>query len=346
MAMPVSVVLALVLAASLATSASAQPTLQSALALYAAASYDDALRSLDALGEGTLDASDRAVVAQHRMLCLMALGQTEAAEAAAAAVIEHQPTFTLSAREASPRVRALFEAQRQRLVPARARKAYAEAKQAYDAGAFAEARDGFTTLAAWLAADEVSGLDASLADLRTLTDGFAALSAAALERQSAARDLATVQAAMAAVRDPRPLAAPPAPLDSGAAQAVAAAPAATAPAPVAGGAPPPFTPLDIYTYDWRSPDVVPPTPIDQPLSGWWGSMGEPAPGTRLGVVDVTVDATGRVTDVAIYQSVNRVYDAVLLESVRRWKYQPATRGGRPVKYRRVMGVVSGAPAAR
>jgi hypothetical protein len=43
----------------------------------------------------------------------------------------------------------------------------------------------------------------------------------------------------------------------------------------------------------------------------------------------------------MYQSANRIYDAVLLESVKQWRYRPATKDGRPVKYRRVTGVVSG-----
>lgn len=336
MSLRAPVVAAFVIVLAVASHAGAQPALQTALALYAAASYDEALSALEGLAVETLDAHDRAVVDQHRMLCLMAIGRAEAAEAAAAAVIEAQPAFTLSPHEVSPRVRALFEAQRQRLVPGLARRAYAEARRAYDAGAYEEARDRFTALATWLAADGVVALDPSLADLRTLTDGFTTLSSAAIAQQASARDLATVQAAMAAVRDPRPLGARAVPATA------AAEPDTAPPAP----APPPFTPLDIYTYDWRSADVVPPAPIEQPLSGWWGAMGEPAPGTRLGVVDLTIDATGRVVDAAISRSVNRIFDAVLLESVRQWRYHPATRGGRPVTYRRLTDVVSGAGPVR
>ena len=317
MARRIPLLIGFLLAAS-APVAQAQPSLQAALVLYAAASYEDALRALDAVRAADLGPADRALIEQHRMLCLMALGETAAAEAAAAALIEAQPAFTLAPREASPRVRGMFDAQRRRLVPEISRRAYTAAKRAYDAGAYDEAREGFATLGAWLASEDLLQLDPTLADLRTLTDGFADLTAAALQRQSAARDQATVQAARAALRDPQPI----------------------------DAAPPPFTPLDIYTYDWRSTDVVPPSPLDQPISGWWGAMGEPAPGTRLGVLDLTIDATGHVTDVAIYQSVNRVYDAVLLESARQWRYRPATRGGRAVAYRRITGVVSGPTAGR
>jgi TonB family protein len=77
------------------------------------------------------------------------------------------------------------------------------------------------------------------------------------------------------------------------------------------------------------------------VSGWWGRFGEPPPGTQLGAIEVLVDEHGRVAEARVYLSVNRVYDAVLLESVKSWRFQPATRAGRPVKYRRITGVVSG-----
>jgi hypothetical protein len=83
-----------------------------------------------------------------------------------------------------------------------------------------------------------------------------------------------------------------------------------------------------------------PTPVAQPIEGWWGAMGAPAVGTKLGVVDLVVDEQGHVADAYIYTSVNRVYDAVLLASVKHWQFQPAMRGGRAVKYRRLSGVVS------
>ena len=104
---------------------------------------------------------------------------------------------------------------------------------------------------------------------------------------------------------------------------------------------PPFAPIGIFTYDWRDKEVVPPVAVAQSVSGWWGSMGEPPAGTPLGAIDVVVDETGRVVDARIYRSANRVYDAVLLESVKQWRYRPATKDGRPVKYRRVTGVLSG-----
>lgn len=352
----------IVMGAGLALSpapSAAQAPWQPALNLYAAASYDEALQALDALDRESLDADGVVAVEQHRMLCLMALGRSAAAEQAAEALLAARPAFVLGARDASPRVRAMFDATRRRVLPALARRIYAGAKRAYDAGEHERARDEFTGLAALLADPQLAAHDASLDDLRTLTEGFRQLSASALERAprpvaaltATAFPAATITPSVAHVPafegdEPEPVEATPL-VHATPEPALALEPLAPvgAPAPeAAAGAPPvsrPFTPLDIFTYDWRDKDVVPPVPVAQPISGWWGSMGEPAPGTRLGVVDLVVDEHGKVADAFIYQSVNRVYDAVLLASVKQWQYQPATRGGRPVKYRRVTGVVSG-----
>lgn len=354
---PRRIIPALLLCGALAAPAVAQSSasLQAALDLYASASYDDALVMLDALRTQDLDATTLAGVEQHRMLCLVALGRPRDAEAAAAALLSAAPATTLDASEVPPRVRALFDTTRGRLLPALARQQYADAKRAYDAGNYGRARDGFDALQALLGSPDIDTLDPTLADLRTLTEGFAQLASAAFDRASSSRrDLETVRAAMAALRDPQPVTTllggfPPVsaeadvPLAPPAATAIAPPVVALAEgtaAPVAATGPAPFAPLDIFTYDWRDKDVVAPTPVAQPIDGWWGAMGEPAVGTKLGVVDLVVDEQGRVADAYIYQSVNRVYDAVLLASVKHWQFRPATRGGRAVKYRRLTGVVS------
>jgi hypothetical protein len=342
---------------------SASP-LQAGIALYASASYDEALAAFDAARQIDLALEDRVTLDQHRMLCLLALGRTSAADEAAASLLETKPDFLLTASDASPRVRAMFDQTRRRVLPAVVRRVYTDAKRAFDAGELTSARDGFAQLSHLLSDPQVAAADPALADLGTLTEGFLQLSAAGLERQAARRDLDTVQAALAVLQPTTTsmpmttplgvamsapaLAVPPAvehpaaDPPSAAASSLATSPAPAAPHP-SGTAfvPAPFAPLGIFTYDWRDKDVVPPVAVTQSVSGWWGAMGEPAAGTPLGAIDVVVDETGRVVDARIHQSANRVYDAVLLESVKQWRYRPATKDGRPVKYRRVTGVVSG-----
>jgi Gram-negative bacterial TonB protein C-terminal len=326
--------------------AQAASPLQAGIALYASASYDEALDAFDAARQIDLALEDRVTLDQHRMLCLLALGRTAAADEAAASLLETKPDFVLTASEASPRVRARFDETRRRVLPAVVRRVYTDAKRAYDTGDFTASRDGFAQLAQMLADPQVAAADPSFADLGTLTDGFLQLSAAAIDRRASRRDYDTVQAALAVLQPSAsgflPLASPMAAAMSApeldAAPAIEAVEVSSAVAPVV---PPPFTPLGIFTYDWRDKDVTPPTAVGQAVSGWWGSMGEPPAGTSLGAIEVVVNESGHVVDARIYQSVNRVYDAVLLESARQWRYQPAMKDGRAVKYRRITGVVSG-----
>ncbi len=345
--------------------ASAVSPLQAGIALYTAASYDEALALFDAARQVDLALDDRVALDQHRMLCLLALGRGAAADEAAASLLETKPDFVLTASDASPRVRAMFDQTRRRVLPAVVRRVYTDAKRAYDGGHYTQARDGFAQLAHMLADPHVTAADPAFADLGTLTDGFLQLSAAAIDRRAARRDYDTVQAALAVLQPSTtflPVAAAtgvsmsapavdvpaadeaesPEATPGGAPTVLAATPASTSTSP-SGAAlvPPPFAPLGIFTYDWRDKDVVPPVAVAQSVSGWWGAMGEPAAGTPLGAIDVVVDESGRVVDARIYQSANRVYDAVLLESVKQWRYRPATKDGRPVKYRRVTGVLSG-----
>ena len=305
----------------MAAPSAAQSPLAAALNLYAAASYDEALAAFDDARKARPTGDDLVSIERHRLLCLVALGRTAAANDVVAGLLDARPDFVLTAGEASPRVRAVFESARARVLPELVRRRYAEAKRAFDAGDFSVAHDEFARVSALLADPTVSSHDPASADLQVLATGFQTLSASALERARASKDLETVQAAM------RVMAAP--------VLSVATAPVS----PVVDS--PGFTPLGIFTYDWRDTDVAPPVAVAQPMSGWWGSMGEPTAGTQLGAIEVVVDESGAVTDARVYLSVNRVYDKVLLESVKQWRYRPATKDGRPVKYRRVTGVVSG-----
>ena len=318
-----------------AAPAAAQSPMATALDLYAAASYDDALAAFDTARKAQPTGDDLVTIERHRLLCLVALGRTAAANDVVAGLLEARPEFVLTAGEASPRVRAVFDSARARVLPEVVRRRYADAKRAFDAGEFAVAQDEFARVSALLADPVASGHDPASADLQVLANGFQQLSALALERARASKDLETVQAAMRVLQTP----AAPATLEPTmmATPVLSAAAATVAPAVDS----PRFTPLGIFTYDWRDADVAPPVAVAQPMSGWWGSMGEPAAGTQLGAIEVVVDESGAVTDARVYLSVNRVYDKVLLESVRQWRYRPAMKDGRPVKYRRVTGVVSG-----
>ncbi len=336
--------------------AAAQLPLSAALDLYAAASYDEALAALEGARLAEPSTDDLVTIERHRLLCLVALGRTAAAQEVVAGLLDARPDFVLTADDASPRVRAVFDAARARVLPDLVRRRYADARRAYDAGQFDAAADGFSQVVRLLADPAVAALDSSTSDLLTLADGFLQLNGASREQARAAKDLETVRTAMRVVH----ASTPPAPLlpairSSGSPIAVwttrpVALPqpppaafdleAVTPPAPAVAESPR-FAPMGIVTYDWRDANVTPPVAVAKPMTGWWGSMGEPVAGTQLGAIEVVVDESGAVSDARVYRSVNRVFDDVLLESVRQWRYKPATKEGRPVKYRRVTGVVSG-----
>ena len=66
----------------------AQESIQAAQTLYASASYDEALALLDRLQVQQLPPGDIGSVQQNRALCLLALGRSQDAEIAIAAVVK------------------------------------------------------------------------------------------------------------------------------------------------------------------------------------------------------------------------------------------------------------------
>ena len=266
-----------------------------------------------------LSPGDRVELERHQMLCLLALGRTAAAVEAAARLLEQRPDYVLSEADAAPHVRAMLETTRRRVVPGMIRRTYEDGKRAFDAGEYGRAREVFTQLGEWLADTHVAAADPGFADLRTLSDGFLELSIVGAARHAiepvapeattvllATAHLELPWSAVTAVRmhpasidplaqDTDETARADAPLDAVipvspeptvTAASTLAATGAAAPSTV----PPPFAPLDFFTFDARDKDVVPPQAVSQEISGWWGAMGEPPAGTPLGVLDLVIDA--------------------------------------------------------
>lgn len=147
-----------------------------AQALYASASYDEALALLDRLGQQELTSSEARAVNQQRAFCLLALGRAQDAEQAIAAVVQADPTYRPDGASAAPRVRAAFRDVRGRLLPGIVQAEYVEARRLYDASSWAEAAAAFRRVAV-LAGDPdlTESQIAALVDLKMLADGFATL---------------------------------------------------------------------------------------------------------------------------------------------------------------------------
>lgn len=90
---------------------------------------------------------------------------------------------------------------------------------------------------------------------------------------------------------------------------------------------------------WSGEDagVTPPVPIRQDMPKVQASIKSQ---TRdRGRLEILIDEQGRVTGITVRQSMHPVYDAQLMAAARDWRYRPATAGGVPVKFRKLIEIV-------
>ena len=60
---------------------------------------------------------------------------------------------------------------------------------------------------------------------------------------------------------------------------------------------------------------------------------------RNGILDIVINESGDVVDAIVRQSLMPTYDALVASSARRWKYQPAMKDGKPVRYVKTIALV-------
>jgi hypothetical protein len=140
-----------------------------------------------------------------------------------------------------------------------------------------------------------------------------------------------------APRPRRPRAATPAPAvaeATPAAPAPAPAPVPAAPAPSAPVYPPATieraldTPVEVFTASDAS---VTPAVIVRPVL-----PKEPPPNVppeQVGTIEVVVDERGDVLNVKLISPANRFHERMLVSAAKMWKFRPAYKDGRPVRYK-------------
>jgi tetratricopeptide (TPR) repeat protein len=165
--------------------AAAQGPLAEVRALYAAAAYEDALSALGKMDSSKMDSSAaaRGEAEQFRAFCLIALGRTADAERAIEAVVSADPLFVPESSDVSPRILAMFNDVRRRLLPEIARRVYLDGRSAFQAKDFAVASRQFDQVMRLIdqaGADNAAAMD----DLRILVAGFVDLTKAAIETPS------------------------------------------------------------------------------------------------------------------------------------------------------------------
>ncbi len=119
----------------------------------------------------------------------------------------------------------------------------------------------------------------------------------------------------------------------------ASAPPPEAPKPAVVVPPPPApvpqsNPNRIYTMLDR--DTTAPVVIRQEMPRLTPTVKQQS--RERGIVEIVIDEQGRVTNVAIRESIHPLFDAELLSKAREWRYQPATFGGKPVRYRKLIQI--------
>jgi TonB family protein len=279
-----------------------QDTFARAKDLYVLASYDEALLVLNRIHKSA-SPPESSEIAGYQVFCLLALGRTEDAQQAIAALVRADPLYRPSEATASPRTRATFDEVRRGLLPAIVTETYDAAKAAYDRKEHTAALKGFERVLALLDDPGMAGVQ-NMADLRRLAGGF--------------RDLS--ESATAAATPP--VAAPP---------VTASAPDLPAPTSVPA-------PREAMVYSADDAGVVAPVRLSKTMPPWLPRNSIEKRRIFSGVLEVLVDEKGDVLSAQLGRSIHPEYDAGLLDMARTWKFRPGTKDGVPVRYRMAIAI--------
>ena len=91
-------------------------------------------------------------------------------------------------------------------------------------------------------------------------------------------------------------------------------------------------------YSMLDKGIVAPVEITRPVPIWTAPRGMQL-ALYQGLMEVVIDEAGRVESAVVRRSIAPSFDAELIASTGRWRFQPATRGGTPVKYRRTYEII-------
>jgi hypothetical protein len=109
-------------------------------------------------------------------------------------------------------------------------------------------------------------------------------------------------------------------------------PAAPAPAPTG----PRVAPMPGRVYQAEDEGVSIAVPIKQEVPRVPNAV--TAQAKDRGLIELVIDEHGRVVTAMVRMSIHPIYDTQLLAAARDWRYLPATFGGQPVKFRKMVQV--------
>jgi tetratricopeptide (TPR) repeat protein len=244
------------------------------------------------------NASELVEADQYRALCLLALGRSDDARQIIQRIVEQNPSYEPSEAQMSPRVQETFRDVRRRVLPSIVKQEYADAKAAFADGEVERAKGRFERVVLHLDALDAMG-SKDLGDLRILSTGF-------LDLMNSAAKAVALPVAPPATENAAREAAPP---------------------------PPPSVPT---IHGAGEPDVVAPVALSQVMPPW--RPGRQETQTHEGILAIVIDETGAVTEVTVLGNLPPAYRELLKRAAGSWRFQPATRNGVPVAYRKIVSI--------
>ncbi len=266
--------------------------------LYAKAAYREALEVLGAPGKSGGEGNDapgaeEIETEKLRAFCLLAIGDTAAADEAFGRIVTADPLYRLEEGSVSGRVALAFHDARRRRLPALVRQAYERGKQAYDARQVGAAREQFH-LAMDLAADPDMEEGAPLvADLRRLAADFMRL----LETEAVGLEARTLASVLTRAPEVRTV------------------------------------------FGAEDAEVTAPVAVSQNVPAWPAWLRAAGISRRTAVLEIVVDEKGGVESAVVRPPIHPVYDGMLIEACKRWRFEPAMRGTARVKYRKLIEIL-------
>jgi hypothetical protein len=341
----------IVLATTSITAGQVMDTLVKAKALYAEASYDEALTALKG--------NEAAEAYQYRALCFIALGKTQDAERAIESLINVAPSFSVSDADLSPRLVNLFTQTRRRVMPGVVKRLFTEARADFQAHNLASARDKFEKVLT-LTHDPAMADAPDAVDLQLLVGSYIDIVKSSTPAPAPVLASNTIRtgAFSAPAVAPMPVVAPPSPAPAvmpaatPAVSTAAAAPlatpntassaaAATLPRAEASTRPElparadsavtPLTPAPVAR------PLVPAITVRQNIPSY-----EPLPGRPFqpmsGAVRVTIGVDGKVKAAVMEVPIDPRYDARLINAAKSWIFKPASLGGQPIQSEKIVQI--------
>ena len=92
---------------------------------------------------------------------------------------------------------------------------------------------------------------------------------------------------------------------------------------------------DQIVYNEVDTDVIPPQPLTRQMPQT-GPIGVPP--NRVGTLEMIIGRDGIVENVRLHTPLNRHHERMIVSPAKAWRYRPATRNGRPVRYRILLKV--------